>query len=160
MKERGQMVKIYIETEFDKNNKKFKDLQLFVSPFEIEKIIDRSGMFAMLFMEKSSKPDCIGETPKHILLTTILNVLNQVNNSRWEPWARNWDKEKTYSLIKELTLIEDLKSNEITSETQELRKEVEKLKKQIEKLKTKDYKNRALKASLTRSNKIIKMLTD
>lgn len=151
------MVKIYVETTFE-GVQGSKVLQFFVSPSEVGKIIDRSGMFSMLFMRETTNRDCIGVTPKHISLTTMLSVLTKVDDSHWEPYTRNWDKEKTYSLIKELMLMKDLNGNEVTFETSELKKEVENLKKQIEKLRARDYKNRALKASLTRSNKIIKML--
>lgn len=53
---------------------------------------------------------------------------------------------------------EDLVQNK-NLEIQLLQKEINDLKIKIEKLKNKDYKNRALKASLTRSNQIIKLLT-
>ena len=52
--------------------------------------------------------------------------------------------------------LEQIKNSEIQS----LQEEIENLKIKIEKLKNKDYKNRALKASLAHSNKIMKLLTD
>jgi len=48
---------------------------------------------------------------------------------------------------------------QVDDKFKKLLKENEKLKKEIDKLKQRDYKNRALKASLTRANKVINILT-
>lgn len=159
------MIKIYVEgiyNENDENN--LSNITLNVNPDEIGTYIE-SSTFALRFMVESPERDCIGMTPPGgIPINVAINYLQAgLYDERWKPFSRNWHKEKSKDVLFYLRHIADKFNNlkwVYERETIELEKENEKLKKEIETLKTRDYKNRALKASLTRANKIINLLTN
>lgn len=109
------------------------------------------------FMTASDNPDVIGHVSEFVGLKALINVLNRrLKYMNFIPAYRR-NKSAVEALLKHLTQYTQPTPEE--SRINELLKEIENLKSKIKKIEKRDYKNRALKASLTRTKKIVKLLT-